>query len=230
VKWSAGNTTNPATISLLAPAYNESRSINEVRLKAIQVISGINDELQLHIPKHVGRFDDEHEPRAFGDNFQRLGTSTILVESGGYRNDLEKQFVRKLVFGAILSGLEQICLNSYSFKSEEEYFKIPENSKRHFSIIIRKCKIVNGNREYRADIGLIAEESLDERNNRYLRYLVEDLGDLEGFFGYEEIVSNDLELFSNEEIMLDKPANFNITSSSELILSFTNGNIDRKKI
>ena len=48
----------PATMSFLAPSYNENRDINDSRLKAINVIAGINQVLQDYIPGQVGRFDD----------------------------------------------------------------------------------------------------------------------------------------------------------------------------
>ncbi|MEJ7691997.1 M14 family zinc carboxypeptidase, partial [Daejeonella sp.] len=58
--WSAGNHGNPATISLLAPAYDEALSVNTIRQIAMQVIAEMNDTLQEVIPGHVGRFDDEY--------------------------------------------------------------------------------------------------------------------------------------------------------------------------
>ena len=32
----------------------------------------------------ISRYDDTHEPRAFGDGIQSLGVSTMLVEAGGW--------------------------------------------------------------------------------------------------------------------------------------------------
>src|SRR5690606_11000171 len=40
----------PATVSFLAPSYNEEREVNSNRQIAINLISAMNDELQLHIP------------------------------------------------------------------------------------------------------------------------------------------------------------------------------------
>ena len=48
----------PATVSFLAPSYNEERDINATRLDAIRVINNINSVLQNYIPGQVGRFDD----------------------------------------------------------------------------------------------------------------------------------------------------------------------------
>ena len=96
--YNAERTAKPATISYLAPAYNYEKSINDVRAAAMQVIVQMNDILQEYAPGQVGRYNDDFEPRAFGDNIQKWGTSTILIESGGYPNDPEKQEIRKLNF------------------------------------------------------------------------------------------------------------------------------------
>ena len=63
----AGNDGNVATVSFLAPAFNESREINEVRAKAMNVIVAMNEELQNHIPNQVGRFDDGFNINCIGD-------------------------------------------------------------------------------------------------------------------------------------------------------------------
>ena len=83
----------PVGISLLAPAFDESLTINWNREQAIKVIICMNETLQKLIPQQVGKFNDEFEPRAFGDNFQKAGTATILIESGSLLNDLEKQMI-----------------------------------------------------------------------------------------------------------------------------------------
>ena len=105
--YNAERTEKPATISFLAPAYNYEKDVNEVRGNAMKVIVQMNKVLQKFAPGQVGRYNDDFEPRAFGDNIQKWGTSTILVESGGYPEDPEKQEIRKLNFVSILSAL--IC-------------------------------------------------------------------------------------------------------------------------
>ena len=50
----------------------------------MRVIANMNKVIQRYARGQVGRYSDEFEPRAFGDNMQLWGTSTILVESGGH--------------------------------------------------------------------------------------------------------------------------------------------------
>jgi len=127
IYYNVERTPKPATISVLAPAYNYETEINDVRKRALQVIVGMNRLLQEIIPGQVGKYDDAFEPRAFGDNFQRWGTSTILIESGGYPGDPDKQFIRELNFIIILDALYSIARETYTDYAVEEYFEIPDN-------------------------------------------------------------------------------------------------------
>ena len=229
--WSAGNTSNQATISVLAPAYDADLSMSPSREHAIQVISNINDELQKHIPGFIGRFDDEYEPRAFGDNFQAAGTSTILIEAGGYKDDPEKQFIRKLTFIALLTGLESIAGKRYLGTSTQVYFDIPENAKRHFHMILRNCKVTSESSSYTLDIGLVADEklNLDGRSTSYT-YLVDDIGDLTGFYGYEEIDASDYKLILTRPLIVDENADFILQKELSTVLCIENGCITNKNL
>lgn len=224
--WSAGTTGNPATISLLAPAYDQELSINTVRANAMKVIALMNASLQESIPEHVGRFDDEHEARAFGDNFQAAGTATILIEAGGYHNDREKQFIRKMFFKAMLSGIISIAEQSYIKAEISDYFAIPANKKLHFDILLRNCKLQRNGIIYIQDIGL----TLDQKINEDLRsvsasYIVSDLGDLSHCFGYEELNCEHLTLTETKKIALDEPADLIIHEGTSIRLTIENGNI-----
>lgn len=224
--WSAGKSGNPASISLLAPAYDEELSINTVRQKAMQVIVLMNNELQKNISGCVGRFDDEYEPRAFGDNFQAAGTSTILIEAGGFHNDPEKQYIRKIYFKAILAGLISIAEESYLNIRNEEYFLIPENKKLHFDLLLRNCKLHRNGITYQTDIGLMAEEKInkDFQSVSY-SYVVNEIGDLSQYFGYEEF---NCEFFSTTEIRslkIDEPADIIIQYGVNILLTIENGTL-----
>lgn len=229
--WSAGNTGNPATISLLAPAYDEQLSINPCRQNAMQVIAAINSDLQKTIPGYVGRFDDEYEPRAFGDNFQSAGTSTILIEAGGYMDDPEKQHIRKLFFTAILSGLISISERSYLKEKLEDYFLIPENKKLHFHILLRNCKLEMNGVHYSADIGLIAEECInnDLRSVTY-SYLVNDVGDLSAYFAYEVLNCETYKLILTKKLKCDDPADLILQDGLSTLLCIENGIITNKNL
>ncbi|MCF6364878.1 MAG: hypothetical protein L3J35_01620 [Bacteroidales bacterium] len=172
--YSAGNTKNPATLSFLAPTFNTAKDIDEKRKKSMQLIVSINNMLQEFIPGQTAKYDDTFMPTAFGDNIQKRGTSTILIESGGYKNDVEKQFVRKLNFISILHALKQIANKSFHKERVSLYDKIPFNKKNKlFDFILRNTTISGKFGEYNADIG-IRSRSLIEKDI----FTVDDIGDL----------------------------------------------------
>jgi len=222
--WSAGNTGNPATISLLAPAYDEALSINSTREQAMKVIAIMNSAIQESIPGKVGRFNDEYEPRAFGDNFQAAGTSTILIEAGGDYNDPEKQYIRKIFFQSILSGLISIADESYLKAKTKGYFKIPENKKLHFHILLRNCKLERNGIPYKLDIGLCAEEQLS-KNAKSVKYtyMVTELGDLSDYFGYEEMNCDYFTLTEKTKLKIDEPADFTVHYDTNILIKLKNG-------
>jgi hypothetical protein len=222
--WSAGKSGKPATISLLAPAYDKELSINSVRQKAMQVIALMNAALQKNITGCVGRFNDEYEPRAFGDNFQAAGTSTILIEAGGFYNDPEKQYIRKMYFKAILAGLVSIANESYLNVEDKEYFIIPENKKLHFDLLLRNCKLQRNGIPYLTDIGLVAVEKInDDLNSVSITYVMNELGDLSQYFSYQEF---NCELYSITEIKnlkIDEPADLIVHDGKQQVISIKNG-------
>lgn len=180
------NTPKQATISLLAPAYNYETEINEVRGRAMQTIAGMNELLQALIPGQVGKYDDAFEPRAFGDNIQKWGTSTILIESGGYIGDPEKQYIRKINFMIILNALHQIATKGYEQYTTEQYFAIPDNGFQLMDLIINEMQVkVNGN-WYPLDLAIRRRES-ENAAGYFMSGSVEDLGDMQVFYGFETL-------------------------------------------
>jgi hypothetical protein len=224
--WSVADSGNPATISLLAPAYDQQLSINSVREKAMQVISLMNKDIKNDISGHIGRFDDEYEPRAFGDNFQAAGTSTILIEAGGFKNDPEKQFIRKIYLKSILSGLISIANESYKSEELEGYFSIPENKKSHFQLVLKNCKLQRNGISYLADIGLIAQEKINTNlKSVSYNYLLSDIGDLTGFYAYQELNCESYKITEIKELRIDEPADIIIQDANNIILTIENGRL-----
>lgn len=186
-RYSVGNTSKLATISFLATAYDQERTVNAVREKAIQVIVEMNRMLQNYIPGAVGRWNEEHEPRAFGDNIQKWGTTLILIESGGYVGDPEKQYIRKLNFMAILTALQSISENSFVQEGREEYYKLPENSRYIFDFLIRNVTVKEHGKTYQTDLGIDRSEVNYENATKFFyQSKIEDYGDLSIYFGSEE--------------------------------------------
>ncbi|HMO40106.1 MAG TPA: M14 family zinc carboxypeptidase [Saprospiraceae bacterium] len=189
--YSAGRAPKTATISFLAPAYNYEKDINEVRGNAMRMIGLLNGILQQYIPGQVGRYDDTFEPRAFGDNIQRWGTSTILIECGGQPNDEEKQYIRKLNFVALLSSFDAIATRAYAQAGLEAYDRIPFNGGNNFyDLIVREAEVQKNGKWYVMDMGFRRNEvALNNNRSFYYKSSIAEFGDMSVFFGYDEITA-----------------------------------------
>jgi hypothetical protein len=134
-------TENVATISLLAPSADSDRSLTDSRKIAMSVIVSINDVLQTYIPNQVGRYSDTFCDNCFGDTIQSMGYPTILIESGHFPNDLNREFTRKLHTIALIQSLTAIA--NGSLPDYQKYFDIPSNEKRFYDKKIENV-IYNG--------------------------------------------------------------------------------------
>lgn len=186
--YTAGRSSEPATISFLAPAYDYEQSVNEVRQNAMKLIVQLNDMLQNYIPGQVAKYSDAHEPRAFGDMIQKWGTSTILIESGGFQDDPEKQYIRKLNFILLITAADAIGKKSYADQPVDEYFEIPENEVHLHDLIIRNLEIKKEDELFTVDLAIRHSENEDEDHRRY-RYSsrIAEIGDLSTYYGYNEL-------------------------------------------
>jgi hypothetical protein len=186
IYYNAERTDKMATISYLAPAYNYEKDINDVRANAMKVIVFMNSIIQKYAPGQVGRYNDDFEPRAFGDNIQKWGTSLILIESGGYKNDAEKQEIRKLNYVSILSAIYTIANEDYKNIPIEGYEKIPENDRKLFDLKLSGLTYKLLNKDYIIDLGInLLEVDNANHTNFYNIGKIIDQGDLSTFYGYE---------------------------------------------
>ena len=189
--YSAGNSYKSAAISFLAPSPDYNRSITPVRENAMKLACQMFSTLNEFIPGHIAKYSDEYEPRAFGDNFTTLGTSTILVESGGWKDDREKQFLRKMNYIALLTAFKFIADESYKVQDIGIYNSIPENKELMMDLILRNLRIKNEMGEYLIDIGINYEEiNINGAKEFYYKALIEDIGDLSVYAGYQEFDLN----------------------------------------
>lgn len=229
--YTAGATNKPAALSFLAPAFNTEKDIDEKRRNSMQVIAVMNQVLQKLIPGQIGRYFDAYGPTSMGDNMQKWGTRTILIESGEYDpyNDIERQYVRKLNFIAILSALKAIANNTYSNINESDYWKIPEiKDAKMFHLIIRNARINIAGQYYKTDIGIHLNE--EPTDNSFLQQSeIYDLGDLSFYHAYKEL---DAEMavvkdFNDNYLILNigDTANFVLEKENKVVLKIENGTV-----
>src|SRR4030066_250151 len=142
-RYSVGNSSKPVTLSFLAPTVDYEKSVSPVREDAIKLISGIYKNISHFIPGYIAKYTDDFEPRAFGDNFQKLGTRTILIESGGYKDDPEKQLIRKMNYLSLHFAFKSIAEKTYKNEDPGVYEKIPFNEEFIMDLILRNLKYKN---------------------------------------------------------------------------------------
>jgi len=180
-----GEIPKPATVSFLAPSYNDNRDINECRQKAINVIAAMNETLQQYIPGQVGRFDDSFNINCIGDMFQSLNVPTILFEAGHYPNDYEREETRKYIFFALLSGFKAIYENVIAVNKKIEYFNIPQNKIIFYDMMYKNVKINYENKEKITNFASQYKEVLFE-NSVIFQAIISEIGNLDGYCGHEE--------------------------------------------
>ncbi|WP_369753833.1 M14 metallopeptidase family protein [Flavobacterium sp. WC2409] len=213
-----------ATVSFLAPSYNEERDINDSRLKAINLIAGINSVLQQYIPNQVGRFDDSFNINCIGDTFQSLGVPTLLFEAGHFSNDYNREETRKYIFIALLSSFTILCENDIVINRINNYLNIPQNKPVFYDFIYKNVKINYDGIEKITNFAAQYKEELIENKIYFNAYIVE-IGELKGYYGHFEYdakgaaYKDDLDNFPK----LNQKADFYLDKS----LKFVNGLIKK---
>ena len=143
----------------------------------MNVIVAMNSLLQQIIPNHIGRYTDTFYPKATGDNFQKLGYSTILIESGHYKKDYQREKVREFTFISILQGLYHISI-AKNYDDYNAYFKIPNNNESFRDILHIHPKKPNEVFQY--------DEVLEKTEVKFIPKPV--FGDISEYFFHKEIV------------------------------------------
>jgi hypothetical protein len=218
------DTGKPATMSFLAPSYNEEREINASRLQAINLIAGINDVLQEYIPGQIGRFDDSFNINCIGDTFQYLGVPTLLFEAGHYQNDYLREETRKFVFMALLSSFAILSENDVVSNGIDKYLNIPQNKVVFYDFMYKNVKINYDGIEIITNFAAQYKEELIEGQICFNAYIIE-VGDLENYFGHYEYDAKEASYKDDDTNFpkINQKANFYLNDN----LHFVNGSLKK---
>jgi hypothetical protein len=212
-----GDTGKPATLSFLAPSYNEGREVNENRLKAINLISGINNALQQLIPGQIGRFDDGFNINCIGDTFQFLGVPTVLFEAGHFPNDYQREETRKYVFASLMSSFDILSENDLVGNEYDKYLSIPQNKVVFYDFLYKNVKINYDGIEIITKFAAQYKEELINNQISFNAYIVH-IGELDNFFGHFEYDAK-AALYQDENEnfpKLNQKANFYLNDALEI--------------
>jgi hypothetical protein len=180
---SVGDPPKPASISLLSVAYDKPLSDNAGRKLTKKLCAVIRDALEPFASGQVGRYDEDFEVRAFGDNLTLWGTPVVLIETGGFPAKEPDEALVRLNFIAIVSALDALATGSVDKADPKRYETLPKNESRMFYVLVKNATVLAGTGvpAFRADIGVNASrrvKMLDGRRQIVLQATINDLGDL----------------------------------------------------
>jgi hypothetical protein len=190
---SAGKTAKPASISLLAAAFDEPRTETPGRLLAKRACAVIRQTVEALAPGQVARYDDEFEVRAFGDNLTKWGTPVVLIETGPYAGTSADRELVKLNVVAILTALDALATGAVQGADARLYESLPVNDSSLYTVIIKNASIVTGTgiEPFTGDIALGSSRVVrkDAKGDREAvqALRVEDLGDMRVFDALETV-------------------------------------------
>jgi hypothetical protein len=122
-----GNTGVLSSISLLAVAGDEKGTITPGRLRAKRVASRIVRTLTPFIPGGIARYDEDWNPRAFGDNITAWGSPVVLIESGGFPTGGDFTTLTRLNFVALATILDGLARNDLADETPDLYDALLRN-------------------------------------------------------------------------------------------------------
>lgn len=203
--FSAGEDKKPAVLSFLTPAMDEPRKVTASRKESMKVIAYINRVLQPLLPGMIGRYDDAFNQNCTGDTFQSLQIPTILFEAGHFPGDYQREKSREFMTYALFAAFHSIATGSYKQLDHELYFRIPENRKLFFDVILRSARV----KEEVVDVAIQYKETRGEKEVFFVPYLEKIAPSLQ-FFGHKEIDCRQKEVFwegstrPDENVIVDK--------------------------
>jgi hypothetical protein len=178
-----GESDRLTALALLANPFDEDMGDNDVRIRAKRLGALIARAVRPLVGGHVSRFAEEYNPQGSGEFMASSGTSSLLLECGGWKDDPEKQFLRKVSFVALLSALDAVADESYARVPLEEYESLAEDDTSVLDVILRGgTVVVPGLEPYRADVGIEFPLPFQRENGE-----VASVGDLGGYTASEEV-------------------------------------------
>ncbi len=183
--FNVGDSNKPATVSFLAPAFDEELNTSPTREMAMRIIVAMNQALQKIIPGQVGRFDDSFNPNCVGDSFQMEKVPTILFEAGHYQEDYQREKTREFICTALYKAMYTIGNDETENYELDKYLEIPENKKLFFDIIIENANILDSDLGENECLGILFKETLQHDKIVFIPEIAEKGFKPNSFFGHK---------------------------------------------
>jgi hypothetical protein len=192
-----GDPPKPASISLLSVAYDQARSVNQGRTLTRKLCAVIRDAVEPFAPGQIGRYDEDFEVRAFGDNLTLWGTPVVLIETGAFPSDTPDPFLVRMNFVAIVSALHALATGEVEKADPARYDTLPRNESKGFYILVKNATVVAGTgvTPFTADIGISGVRrvrTVAGQRQIAMQTAISDLGDLRTSSGLRTIEAGGL--------------------------------------
>jgi hypothetical protein len=189
-----GDTGEVATIALLAVASDppathleNSKNVPAAQQRLTKQITAVLFEaLSPFVYGHISRYDEDFNPRAFGDNLTLWGTPIVLIESGGNPAGQPANFGVKLNFVGLLAVLNSLATGRIQNANPAVFDALKMNSDTPiFDLILRGGWICSGTGIplFRGDVAIRD----DLRGEAGGQAIIADVGDLGVYKAHEAV-------------------------------------------
>jgi hypothetical protein len=151
-----GDTGVLATIALLAVAGDAKGTLTPGRARAKRVAAAVARTLAPFVPGGIARYDEDWNPRAFGDNITAWGTPVVLIESGGVPAGLALTDLTRLNYVALLAVLRGLATDDLATENPVVYEQLKRNEDDSWvDTLVTGGRILQppASSPYRADVG-----------------------------------------------------------------------------
>jgi hypothetical protein len=150
-----GDTGVLATISLLAVSGDREGTLTPGRARAKRACSAVARALEPFVPGGIGRYDEDWNPRAFGDNVTAWGTPVVLIESGGVPPGRPLADLTRLNYVALLTALHGLVRDDLAGETPDLYEGLKRNEDNLWTDVLLQGGRVwqpGAGEPYRADV------------------------------------------------------------------------------
>lgn len=197
--YAVGETDKPATISLLAPAFNDAKDIDASRERAMQLIGEMRDLMAELAPGYLAKYNDTFSWRSFGDTFAGMGISTVLIESGAHPADDNRQVARRLNTQLLVKTINTVASGDYAKQTTAAYQAIPFNRDGGLKDLVLSDVAISVN-GHQAQVDLAVEFDMDNGNAR-----IRDIGDLSVYGAFHQFSAKGLRFNAGKAYALTEP-------------------------
>lgn len=204
-----GKTPKQATISFLAVSGNLQGKTSAGHERNKRICSLMIGALNQFIKGNIGRYDDEYNPRAFGDRISEWGSPVILIETGALHGK-DEMFLIKLNFIAYLTALQSLVDGSEKLADPKVYENLPFNGDGGlYNVIFRNANVINSSQSTDSFVADVAANAERRRSGEETPMFVREVGDLSIFKGLDEYDVKDYYLVAKSNLVrIGTPVHF----------------------